>query len=175
MLRGAPSLANIRTVAGTITPIFLFSLQRSGSTLTQRILATHPDIAQFGNGGEARANRGAMAFRDVVFELAPTTPVAGDFDGDGDADGRDFLRWQRMLGSRDDLTADANGDRLVNGADLPVWREAFKSVSPASDQTAEPAAMSLMALIAPAVSDTDIDRHSAVFRESVAALLAATP
>ncbi len=28
-----------------ITPIFLFSLPRSGSTLTQRILATHPDVA----------------------------------------------------------------------------------------------------------------------------------
>ena len=26
-----------------------------------------------------------MAFRDVVLELAPTAPVAGDFDGDGDA------------------------------------------------------------------------------------------
>lgn len=32
----------------TITPIFLFSLQRSGSTLTQRMLATHPDIATSG-------------------------------------------------------------------------------------------------------------------------------
>lgn len=28
----------------TITPIFIFSLGRSGSTLTQRILATHPEI-----------------------------------------------------------------------------------------------------------------------------------
>jgi len=35
-------------VAEPITPIFLFSLQRSGSTLTQRMLATHPDIATSG-------------------------------------------------------------------------------------------------------------------------------
>ncbi len=30
---------------GTIIPIFVFSLPRSGSTLTQRILATHPEVA----------------------------------------------------------------------------------------------------------------------------------
>jgi len=32
----------------TITPIFLFSLQRSGSTLTQRMFATHPAVATSG-------------------------------------------------------------------------------------------------------------------------------
>jgi hypothetical protein len=116
------------------------------------VTATHPDIAQFGNSGEARTNRGAMAFRDVVFELAPIAPVAGDFDSDGDIDGRDFLRWQRMLGSRDDLTADANGDRVVNGADLPVWRDAFEAApTSAGHQTPEPATVSLLALIAPAL------------------------
>jgi hypothetical protein len=31
-----------------ITPIFLFSLQRSGSTLTQRMIATHPDVETSG-------------------------------------------------------------------------------------------------------------------------------
>jgi len=31
-----------------ITPIFIFSLARSGSTLMQRILATHPDVATAG-------------------------------------------------------------------------------------------------------------------------------
>lgn len=125
------------------------------------VTATHPDIAQFGNSGEARANRGAMAFRDVVFELSPTTPVAGDFDGDGDADGRDFLRWQRLLGSRVDLSADANGDRIVNSADLQVWRNALKTASPAGYQTPEPATTSsLTALLAPALGIGERIRRS---------------
>jgi hypothetical protein len=31
-----------------ITPIFLFAIQRSGSTVTQRMIATHPDVATSG-------------------------------------------------------------------------------------------------------------------------------
>ena len=51
---------------------------------------------------------------------------AGDFDGDGDADGGDFLLWQRQLGSTglfplNDLSADANGDGVVNASDLALW------------------------------------------------------
>ena len=51
----------------------------------------------------------------------------GDFDNDGDADGADFLQWQRQSG----LTglfplqrhaADANADGVVDGADLDIWR-----------------------------------------------------
>jgi hypothetical protein len=52
--------------------------------------------------------------------------VGGDFDGDGDVDGNDFLRWQQNLG-RPALTAeasqgDADGDRDVDAADLATWR-----------------------------------------------------
>jgi hypothetical protein len=125
------------------------------------VAAAHPDIAQFGNSGEARANRGAMAFRDVVFELSPTTPIAGDFDGDSDADGRDFLRWQRTLESRVDLSADASSDRVVNSADLAVWRSAFRIASPSSHQTPEPTTTSsLIALIAPALGIGERIRRS---------------
>ena len=53
----------------------------------------------------------------------------GDFDGDGDADGADFLRWQRGA-------ADASG--------LTVWTSVFGAAArPASDSIAEPAALGL--------------------------------
>jgi alpha-amylase len=54
--------------------------------------------------------------------------VNGDFDLDGDVDGRDFLTWQRnfglVSGARYDLgDADLNG--VINGSDLAVWQAAY--------------------------------------------------
>jgi hypothetical protein len=61
--------------------------------------------------------------------------VGGDFDGDGDVDGNDFLRWQQNLG-RPALTTeasqgDADGDRDVDSADLTMWRINHGTVTPA--------------------------------------------
>jgi hypothetical protein len=52
----------------------------------------------------------------------------GDFDGDSDADGSDFLTWQRNLGRSGTGTralGDANGDTNVNATDLAFWRRQF--------------------------------------------------
>jgi alpha-amylase len=58
--------------------------------------------------------------------------VNGDFDLDGDVDGRDFLTWQRNFGltsgARYDLgDADLNG--VINGSDLAVWQAAYGNAS----------------------------------------------
>lgn len=50
--------------------------------------------------------------------------VKGDFDQDGDTDGRDFLIWQRMYGVSNPA-ADANSDGNVDGLDLAVWQEEY--------------------------------------------------
>jgi hypothetical protein len=55
--------------------------------------------------------------------------VQGDFDNDGDVDGRDFLIWQRGFGTVQ-LTAsaedgDADADRDVDAGDLTVWRSNY--------------------------------------------------
>jgi hypothetical protein len=57
----------------------------------------------------------------------------GDFDLDGDVDGRDFLTWQRNFGYGDGLAlggnvtalrtdGDTNGDWKVDGLDLVDWQ-----------------------------------------------------
>jgi hypothetical protein len=140
----------------------LFDGQPIGPSWTGvNVALSHPDIFQFGSSGQARGNRGAMAFRDVTLELSPMPKTAGDFDGDNDADGRDLLLWQRTAGSREDLRADANGDRLVNGPDLAVWRGAFAKATSAAHQTPEPATTSLVALlVAPALWISERIRRS---------------
>jgi hypothetical protein len=84
----------------------------------------HANTVQWGadNQGGALA-RGEMNFRSVVFDIGPFTP--GDFDGNGVADGRDLLYWQRTAGSQSDQSADANGDGVVDADDLTLWRQNF--------------------------------------------------
>lgn len=43
--RGIERLGKVTSNTQAITPIFIFSLPRSGSTLTQRLLATHPEVS----------------------------------------------------------------------------------------------------------------------------------
>ncbi len=75
-----------------------------------------------------------QTFFDVAVDqyLNITIPGPGDFDGDGDVDGRDFLAWQRG-GSPDPLSA----------ADLAEWQtnyaEAISSLSASAVQVPEPA------------------------------------
>ena len=53
-------------------------------------------------------------------------PSRGDYDGDDDADGNDFLVWQRQLGAAPAGSgADGDASGTVDGGDLDVWREHF--------------------------------------------------
>jgi hypothetical protein len=60
--------------------------------------------------------------------LAPTTSP-GDFDANGAVDGRDFLAWQRGMGTTALKASVANGDgdydRDVDGNDLTAWAGNF--------------------------------------------------
>jgi hypothetical protein len=64
----------------------------------------------------------------ITYTLAAPPTVSGDFDGDQDVDGADFLVWQRNLGATSGATTahgDATGDGAVNGADLAIWKTNF--------------------------------------------------
>ena len=65
-------------------------------------------------------------FRFVAAQDTPfVDAVAGDYDGDDDVDGNDFLVWQQQLGGPG--SADGNGSGTVDGADLGIWQTAFSA------------------------------------------------
>jgi hypothetical protein len=73
---------------------------------------------------------------DLVFKYSVvpnlTLPLSSDFDNDGDADGADFLLWQRGQGIATGATkaqGDANGDGAVNAADLAIWKQEIRGAS----------------------------------------------
>ena len=60
-----------------------------------------------------------------VFRVRYVAQQPGDYDYDGDVDGRDFLKWQRSLNSTTDLSADGNRNRIVEIGDLGIWQNGF--------------------------------------------------
>jgi len=57
----------------------------------------------------------------------------GDFDGDFDVDGADFLAWQRGFGTTSGASVshgDANADGAVNAADLSIWETRYGTIAP---------------------------------------------
>jgi hypothetical protein len=56
-----------------------------------------------------------------VYRINTTELIAGDYDGDGDVDGADYVVWKDDYGSEGDR-ADGNDDGAVNAADYTVWR-----------------------------------------------------
>lgn len=112
------------------------------------VALTHANTFQWGNSNQAGSNRGAMEFRDVTLEIGPF--VAGDFNNDGIADGRDFLLWQNSLGAGIDRIGDGNNDGRVDTADLALWRQSFgvraASAAPSDAAVPEPAAWGMMLL-----------------------------
>jgi hypothetical protein len=86
-------------------------------------------------------------YEGLVYELAP---IPGDFDGDRDVDGADFVAWQTNFPMETGATltmgdADADGD--VDGADFVVWQTNFPTTaSPGASPIPEPRAICLGAI-----------------------------
>jgi hypothetical protein len=85
------------------------------------------------------------AFSVTTLELSA---LAGDFDGDRDVDGADFVVWQTNFPKTAGATwskGDADGDGDVDGADFVVWQSHFSTaVGPGSIVIAEPASIALI-------------------------------
>jgi hypothetical protein len=88
------------------------------------------------------------AAQDTPFVDA--NPSNGDFDGDNDVDGADFLIWQRGLGltgQPDATTGDADDDGDVDANDLALWKSHFGGTPAvaAIGAVPEPASLALLA------------------------------
>ena len=88
------------------------------------------------------------AMLDEVVQLRVLTILQGDFDGDGDVDGDDFLIWENNFPTITGalrFDGDANGDGAVDGNDFVLWQRNF--ILPAAiGQTPEPSSLVLLAL-----------------------------
>jgi hypothetical protein len=138
------------------------TLVSSGVTLSFPPLATGSDL---GIGNEGRAGqtgnwmglidevrvsdiaRGANQF--VFANPSPPTAHPGDFDGDGDVDGADFVAWQTNFPKASGATlaqgdADADGD--VDGADFVVWQTNFPFTPGPASAIPEPSGIILIVL-----------------------------
>ncbi|MCA9234430.1 MAG: family 10 glycosylhydrolase [Planctomycetales bacterium] len=128
---------------------------RSGSSPIWREYA----VVQLAEGERQLSVPGASEVELLVDHRSETT-FFGDFDGNGQIDGADFLGWQRGFGST--VTAgthgDFNHDSRVDGADLPYWRlNLGLIVSPPSAipyAVAEPSSTRLAGIVAIAASVT---------------------
>jgi hypothetical protein len=73
----------------------------------------------------------------------------GDFDGDGDADGADFVAWQTNFPTVAGATlvqGDADGDGDVDGADFVAWQTSF-TTGPDVTSVPEPHSIPILATV----------------------------
>jgi hypothetical protein len=95
------------------------------------------EIVMSGNGsgnGLTGASAIASGRREFFFNnpSIQSPGLSGDYDGDGNVGGGDFLLWQRTLGSTTNLAADGSGNNVIDGPDLAVWRSAFGAAEAAA-------------------------------------------
>jgi hypothetical protein len=102
------------------------------------------------------ANNGTGSFPDYRPRLMVWFAIPGDFDGDNDVDGADFVAWQTHFPKSTGATppeGDADFDGDVDGADFVVWQTNFPySPGPAAAPVPEPGAWLMAMLWLPAVA-----------------------
>jgi hypothetical protein len=101
----------------------------SAKILSESFLAGNSGVATGASIGLGTAYQTGGA-HDLVFRYSAVPPatLSADFDSDGDADGADFLAWQRGFGATTGATkaqGDANSDGAVNADDLALWKAQF--------------------------------------------------
>lgn len=101
----------------------------------------------------------------VVVEYNSIVPPGqpGDFDGDGDVDGADFVAWQTNYPTASGATlasGDADGDGDVDGADFAAWQANFPT-APAPGASPVPEPQAAMILLCGSLSLLIFRRYSA--------------
>lgn len=117
----------------------------------QDVAAQSASYLAFGARQQNTDNEGLATYPfsfDSV-SIVPTPTTAGDFDGDGDVDGADFVAWQTNFPKLTDATpgqGDADGDGDVDGADFSAWQQAFPGSGSGVAPVPEPSPLILATL-----------------------------
>jgi hypothetical protein len=110
-----------------------YTLLTAGFIVGTNFLNTDFSMASLPAGLSWNVSVGATS---VVLKVLGSIPVPGDFDGDRDVDGADFLRWQRGL-----------SPSPLSTADLNAWKTNFGTVAAgaAAQTVPEPSSIALAA------------------------------
>lgn len=87
----------------------------------------------------------------VLDNFIVTRPVSADFNGDGLVDAADYTIWRDTANSTTDLRADANGDGLIDGLDYNRWTSEYGSIVPPSFAVSVPEPNGILLLCVGAV------------------------
>ncbi|MCC7084017.1 MAG: hypothetical protein IT427_03295 [Pirellulales bacterium] len=89
----------------------------------------------------------ALSDSQIAAIAAGSQAVPGDFNGDGNVDGADFVAWQTHFPTASGASladGDANGDEAVDGADFVIWQTNFPfPLAPGVSPVPEPPAILL--------------------------------
>jgi hypothetical protein len=142
------TLTGVETFSLTVTPLDNPAAAFTGSGSLDNAGSGPVDWIGFQHFGSESDDGFPTDFYIRSLEVSGPSPASGDFDGDGDRDGADFLRWQRGLGTTGGATlgqGNADGDSDVDGADLAIWKQQFGPGSPGPGASAipEPATLAI--------------------------------
>lgn len=62
-------------------------------------------------------------------ELNVPSPAQGDYDGDGAVTAADYTVWRDTLGATENLSADGNGNRIIDDGDFDLWSSRFSDAA----------------------------------------------
>ncbi|MCC7083484.1 MAG: dockerin type I repeat-containing protein [Pirellulales bacterium] len=138
----------------------IYSAWRDGVLLSGTLTSAFPNLLwRMHVGGMTGGSVGTTELDYLRFAkgaFAPpevTQPHPGDFNGDGNVDGADFVAWQTHFPTASGASladGDANGDGAVDGADFVIWQTSFPfPLGPGVSSVPEPAAWILGCLSIP--------------------------
>ena len=121
-----------------VADVAQFKLRTTGSTGGQKLLIQGNYDGQLSDvfGQIDLKNKSNTTIASTSYG---TQPSEGDYDGDGDVDGRDFLVWQRTFGSTATPAgsgADGDGSGTVDAGDLETWQTNYGTTELVAAQTA---------------------------------------
>jgi hypothetical protein len=129
-------------------------LTHTATTSVEQTIATAFDGLAFGyratNDTTLPATEHSLNISRITIDTNVAVPVENaNFDGLGQVDGNDFLKWQQGLGLTGQTTnanGDANGSGVVDGADLGIWKGHFGQATTVAAASAvpEPAGVALV-------------------------------